>query len=63
MTNKIETELWNKCATAYNTLKDEGMAELQKYMAQFKDEEVEEILALFKRIEKEGYSRVRELVV
>lgn len=57
MKNKID--LWNKCATAFNTLKDEGMAEFHKYLSQFEQEEVTKILALFKRIEKEGYSRVR----
>lgn len=57
------TTIWNRCATAYNTLKDEGMAEFHKYMSNFTQEEIEEILALFKRIEKEGYSRVRDSIV
>jgi hypothetical protein len=55
--NKIE--LWNNCATAFNTLKDEGMAEFHKFMSGFTQDEVKEILGLFKRIEREGYSKVR----
>lgn len=36
------------------------MAEFQKYLSKFSYEEVQQILALFKRIEKEGYRRVRD---
>lgn len=58
-TKANNTTVWNRCAQAYNTLKDEGMAEFHKFMSQFSVDEVQEILGLFKRIEKEGYSRVR----
>lgn len=56
----VSVETWNRCATAYNTLKEEGMAEFQKFLSNFGYDEVQEIIKLFKKIETEGYSHVRD---
>lgn len=53
-------KIWNRCASAYNILKDEGMAEFHKFLSNFTYDEVQEIIGLFKRIEKEGYTNVRD---
>lgn len=38
------------------------MAEFHKFMANFSYDETQEIIAMFKRIEKEGYTNVRNAV-
>jgi hypothetical protein len=67
--NDVENDdlrTWNRCAVAFNILKDKGMTigqeQVKKYSSNFSLEDRQLMSSMFARIKRDGYEQVRSSI-